>query len=128
MATTSPRACSAWGDAELLLGGDAVSTDTPLPIKSARASSPAGIDPILLHEADRAVADHHRDDRPAELRHLADAGQRRGDPEQQREEVNELGGQMTQEARPSNLRESVRTGLLSPRGGLLMRQVSDVDT
>jgi hypothetical protein len=42
--------------------------------------------------------------------------------------VNELAGELTREAPPSNLRESVRTGLLSPRGGLLMRQVSDVDT
>jgi hypothetical protein len=62
-ATTSPRTCSAWGDAELLLGATRASTDTPLPIKSARASSPAGIGPIFLHEVDRAVDDHHRDDR-----------------------------------------------------------------
>jgi hypothetical protein len=93
MATTSPRACSAWAMRSFCSRATRASTDTPLPIKSVRASSPAEIGPIFLHEAEHAVDDHHRDDRPVELRHLADEGQHRGDPEQQREEVNELGGE-----------------------------------
>ena len=90
-----------------------------------RPGGPFG--PVLLDEAERAVDDHDRDDRPAELGHLADEGQHRGHPEQQREEVEELGGELAWEARSSGLREPVRTCELQPCGGLLVRQAAGVD-
>jgi hypothetical protein len=52
--------------------------------------------------------------------------QHRRDPQQQRKEMEELGGELAWEAGPAGLGEPVRPGLGQPRGRLLVRQAIGV--
>jgi hypothetical protein len=96
-------------------------------LREQRRQRPGGpLGPVLLHEAEGAIDQHHGDDRPAEQGHLADKGQHRRHPKQQREEVEQLGCELTWEAGPAGLGEPVRTGLRQPRGRLLVGQAGGV--